>query len=58
MTSMGIQQLANKTSVITIVIMMSAGYVSLKSRKGEKVSLIRRDRRMISWILDPTFAQV
>ena len=58
MTSIEIRQLANRTSVTTIVIMMSAGYVSLKSRKDEKMSLLRRDRRAISWILDPTFAQV
>ena len=58
MTSVGTRQMANRTSVTTIVIIVSVGYVSLKSRKDEKMSPLRRDRRAISWILDPTFAQV
>ena len=37
--------------------MMSTGYMSLKSRKDEKVSPLGRDRRAIGWIVDPMFAQ-
>ena len=57
MTSVGTRQMANRTSVTTIVIIVSVGYASLKSRKDEKMSPLGRDRRATSWILDSTFAQ-
>ena len=58
MSSVGIRQLANRTSVTTIVILMSLGLMSLKSRKDEKVSPVGWDQRVTGGILDPAFAQV
>ena len=58
MSSVGIRQLANRTSVTTIVILMSLGLMSLKSRKDEKVSPVGWDQRVTGGILDPVFAQV
>ena len=50
--------MANRTSVTTIVIIVSVSYVSLKSRKDEKVSPVGWDQRVKGGILDPVFAQV
>ena len=58
MSSVGIRQLANRTSVTTIVILMSLDLMSLKSRKDEKVSPVGWDQRVTGGILDPVFAQV